>query len=40
MKLELGCEPSKPTTKQFAAMFRNDLPEWARMVKDCHASVD
>ena len=36
----LGCEPSKGSPEQFAALIRDDLPRWARIVKDSGATVD
>jgi tripartite-type tricarboxylate transporter receptor subunit TctC len=36
----LGCEPFKSSPEQFAAMLKDDLPRWARIVKDSGATVD
>lgn len=36
----VGCEPYKGTAEQFAALVRDDLPKWARIVKDSGATVD
>ena len=36
----LGCEPYKSSPEQFAAMVKDDLPKWARIVKDSGATVD
>ena len=36
----VGCEPSKSTPEQFAALIKEDLPKWARIVKDSGATVD
>ena len=36
----VGCEPYKGTSEQFAALVREDLPKWARIVKDSGATVD
>jgi tripartite-type tricarboxylate transporter receptor subunit TctC len=36
----VGCEPFKSTPEQFAALIREDLPKWARIVKDSGATVD
>jgi len=36
----VGCEPYFSSTEQFAALVREDLPRWARIVKDSGASVD
>jgi tripartite-type tricarboxylate transporter receptor subunit TctC len=35
-----GCEPFKSTPEQFAALIKEDLPKWARIVKDSGATVD
>ena len=35
-----GCEPFKSTPVQFAALIKDDLPRWARIVKDSGATVD
>ncbi len=36
----VGCEPYKGTSEQFATLVRDDLPRWARIVKDSGATVD
>jgi tripartite-type tricarboxylate transporter receptor subunit TctC len=36
----VGCEPFKSTPEQFAALIRDDLPRWAKIVKDSGATVD
>ena len=36
----VGCEPLKGTSEQFAAMVKDDLPKWARIVKDSGAKID
>lgn len=36
----VGCEPFKGTTEQFAALIKDDLPKWAKIVKDSGATVD
>jgi len=36
----VGCEPFTSTSEQFATLVRDDLPRWARIVKDSGASVD
>jgi tripartite-type tricarboxylate transporter receptor subunit TctC len=36
----VGCEPYFSSTEQFAALVREDLPRWARIVKDSGATVD
>ena len=36
----VGCEPFKGTPEQFAALIKDDLPKWARIVKDSGATVD
>ena len=36
----VGCEPFKSTSEQFAALIRDDLPRWAKIVKDSGATVD
>ena len=36
----VGCEPFKSTPEQFAALVRDDLPKWARIVKESGATVD
>ena len=36
----VGCEPVKSTPEQFAALIKDDLPRWAKIVKDRGATVD
>jgi tripartite-type tricarboxylate transporter receptor subunit TctC len=36
----VGCEPFKSTPEQFAAMIKDDLPKWARIVKESGATID
>ncbi len=36
----VGCEPFKSTPDQFAALIKDDLPKWARIVKESGATVD
>lgn len=36
----VGCEPHTNTPDQFAAQIRDDLPRWAKIVKDSGATVD
>lgn len=36
----VGCEPFKSTPEQFAALVKDDLPKWARIVKDSGATID
>ena len=36
----VGCEPYKGTPEQFATLVREDLPKWARIVKDSGATID
>lgn len=36
----LGCEPLKGTSEQLAAIVREDLVRWARIVKESGAKVD
>ncbi len=38
--LAVGCEPFKGTSEQFAALIKDDLPKWAKIVKDSGATVD
>ena len=35
-----GCEPFKGTPEQLGALVRDDLPKWARIVKDSGATID
>jgi len=35
-----GCEVMKGSSAQFAAMIRDDLPRWAKIVKDSGATLD
>lgn len=37
---QVGCEPFKSTPEQFAALIKDDLPKWAKIVKDSGATVD
>jgi len=36
----VGCEPYKSTPEQFAQLVRDDLPRWARIVKESGATID
>jgi tripartite-type tricarboxylate transporter receptor subunit TctC len=36
----VGCEPFKSSPEQFAALIKDDLPKWAKIVKDSGATVD
>ncbi len=36
----VGCEPFNSTPEQFAALIKDDLPKWAKAVKDSGATVD
>ena len=36
----VGCEPFRSTPEQFATLVREDLPKWAKIVKDSGATVD
>ncbi len=36
----VGCEAFKSTPEQFAQLVRDDLPRWARIVKDSGATID
>ena len=36
----VGCEPFKSTPEQFAALIKDDLSKWAKIVKDSGATVD
>ncbi|GAB3490831.1 tripartite tricarboxylate transporter substrate binding protein [Curvibacter fontanus] len=36
----VGCEPFKSTPEQFAALIRDDLPKWERIVKESGATID
>jgi tripartite-type tricarboxylate transporter receptor subunit TctC len=36
----VGCEPYKSTPEQFAQLVRDDLPRWAKIVKDSGATID
>lgn len=38
--LGVGCEPYKGTPEQFAAVVRDDLPKWAKIVKESGATID
>jgi tripartite-type tricarboxylate transporter receptor subunit TctC len=35
-----GCEPYKSTPAEFAALIKEELPRWAKIVKDSGAQVD
>ena len=35
-----GCEVMKGTSAQFAALIRDDLPKWAKIVKESGATLD
>jgi tripartite-type tricarboxylate transporter receptor subunit TctC len=35
-----GADPTGGTPEQFAALIRNDIPRWGRVVKDSGARVD
>ncbi len=37
---QVGCEPFKSSPDQFAVLIRDDLPKWAKIVKDSGATVD
>jgi tripartite-type tricarboxylate transporter receptor subunit TctC len=37
---QVGCEPYKSTPEQFAALIKDDLPRWAKIVKDSGATID
>ena len=36
----VGCEPAKSSPEQLAALVKDELPRWARIVKDSGATVD
>lgn len=36
----VGCEPFKGTSEQLAAMVRDELPRWAKVVKESGATID
>ena len=36
----VGCEPYKSTSEQFAQLVRDDLPRWAKIVKESGATID
>jgi tripartite-type tricarboxylate transporter receptor subunit TctC len=36
----VGCEPFKSTPEQFAHLVREDLPRWAKIVKESGATID
>ena len=36
----VGCEPYKSTLEQFAHLVRDDLPRWAKIVKESGATID
>ena len=35
-----GCEPFRSTPEQFAQLVRDDLPRWAKIVKESGATID
>ena len=37
---QAGCEPFKSSPEQFAVLIHDDLPKWAKIVKDSGATVD
>jgi tripartite-type tricarboxylate transporter receptor subunit TctC len=37
---QVGTEPHKSTPEQFATLIKDDLPRWAKIVKDSGATVD
>jgi len=36
----VGCEPYKSTPEQFGQLVRDDLPRWAKIVKESGATID
>ncbi|HEU5296596.1 MAG TPA: tripartite tricarboxylate transporter substrate binding protein [Burkholderiaceae bacterium] len=36
----VGCEPAKSSPEQLAALVKDELPKWAKIVKDSGATVD
>ena len=36
----VGCEPYKSSPEQFAQLVRDDLPRWAKIVKESGATID
>ena len=36
----VGCEPFRSSSEQFATMIRDDLPRWAKIVKESGATID
>jgi tripartite-type tricarboxylate transporter receptor subunit TctC len=36
----LGCEPFKGSSELLAQIVKDDLPRWAKIVKDSGATVD
>ena len=36
----VGCEPYKSTSEQFAQLVREELPRWARIVRESGATID
>lgn len=36
----VGCEPFKSTPEQFTQLVRDDLPRWAKIVKESGATID
>ena len=37
---QAGTEAHKSTPEQFAVLIKDDLPKWAKIVKDSGATVD
>jgi tripartite-type tricarboxylate transporter receptor subunit TctC len=37
---QVGCEPFKSSPDQFAALIKDDLPKWAKIVKASGATID
>jgi tripartite-type tricarboxylate transporter receptor subunit TctC len=37
---QAGCEPFKSSPEQFASLIKDDLPKWAKIVKDSGATID
>lgn len=37
---QVGCEPLVSSPEQFAALIKDDLPKWAKIVKDSGATID
>jgi tripartite-type tricarboxylate transporter receptor subunit TctC len=36
----VGCEPYKTTPEQFSTLIHDDLPRWAKIVKESGATID